>query len=360
MMVHQVSAAVGNDTLSVSFDGDVESNGDAAIAAFLLPAMLRGEPLTVDAGASTRLLGALHGVQGVLSTWWPEYRRVDVNAPVAPSAPPPAGTGVASFFSGGVDSFFTALRRRDLISHLVIVRGFDIALDRPDLWQRAVTAARRAAEALGKPLLEIETDLRVVLPMSWKHFHGCALATVGHLLGHRVGRVLVPATHTYNELFPWGSHPALDPLWSGDHLEFEHDGADTSRFEKVQAIAHDPAVLQHLRVCWRNPDDAYNCGHCEKCVRTMIALHIAGTLDQCATLPSNLDYTRVARMTLMSTNDIAFADENLDAAKATGDTSLVNAIRTAKAVSRLRLARQVAGPRERVRRVARRLVCATT
>jgi hypothetical protein len=355
-MRHHVSARIGDEAVSAAYHGDVQPTPEDAIAAFLLPAMSRGAPLTVEGAPSARLLDALPTLQEIISTWWPQYRQIDVwPSGGGHTAANGRRAGTACFFSGGVDSFYTALTRREDISHLVIVRGFDIDLRHPDLWERAVTAARRSADALGKPLLEIETDLRAVTRMDWEHFHGCALASVGHQLGHKVGRVLVPATHTYKDLFPWGSHPLLDPLWSSDRVVFEHHGADATRFAKVQAIAHDPVVLRHLRVCWRNPGDAYNCGRCEKCIRTMIALHLAGTLGECATLPRQLDYTRVARLLLLSPNDVAFADENIAAAKATGDERLVNAIRAAKAISFLpATARRTAGPE--VKRFARRVL----
>jgi hypothetical protein len=336
----EVSARVGGATVSATFEGDVRATPEAAVAAFILPAMQRGEALEIEQPVSARLLEALPTLQDVFSTWWPKYRPVPVLAEPVSDSSAEATNGVGCFFSGGVDSFYTVLRSQEEITHLVFVQGFDIPLANPSLLERATAAAREAAAALGKPLIIVRTDLKeaaaasLVPPLTpnafWPHYHGAALATVGHLLAHVVDTIIVPATHTYRDLFPWGSHPMLDHMWSSDGVAFVHYGAETTRFEKVQAIAHAPAVLDHLRVCWRNPDGAYNCGRCEKCVRTMIALHVAGALEECATLPRRLDYSAVRRMWLQNENDVAFADENLAGADAAGYSALSRAIRYAK------------------------------
>jgi hypothetical protein len=44
-----------------------------------------------------------------------------------------------------------------------------------------------------------------------------------------------------------------------------------------------------LRVCLQDLDSGLNCGRCEKCLRTMIALKALGCLDDCPTLPHEID-----------------------------------------------------------------------
>jgi hypothetical protein len=83
---------------------------------------------------------------------------------------------------------------------------------------------------------------------------------------------------------PHGSHPFTDPLWSSDSVEVIHDGAEFCKIERVMAIAQSDVVLDTLRVCFRHLE-RYNCGRCEKCVLVALALHQAGTLDRCRTLP---------------------------------------------------------------------------
>jgi hypothetical protein len=71
-----------------------------------------------------------------------------------------------------------------------------------------------------------------------------------------------------------------------------------TRIDKVLAIARNETALKHLRVCWQNPHGAYNCGRCEKCMRTMVALKLAGVLDRCRTFDAPLDLQAVARLAI--------------------------------------------------------------
>jgi hypothetical protein len=127
----------------------------------------------------------------------------------------------------------------------------------------------------------------------WDAYHGSALASVGLALAGRVRTLIVPASLTFANLVPWGSHPLLDPLWSTEEVDIVHDGCEATRLDKLAAIGNDPAARRWLRVCWEVRGGAYNCGHCEKCLRTMVALRALGLLDAFTTFPP-LDLERVA------------------------------------------------------------------
>jgi hypothetical protein len=76
-------------------------------------------------------------------------------------------------------------------------------------------------------------------------------------------------------------------------LEVIHDGAEASRTEKiVRRIAGSALALETLNVCWEG-EPGRNCGACDKCLRTMIGLELAGCLGACSTLPSALDLDAV-------------------------------------------------------------------
>ena len=60
--------------------------------------------------------------------------------------------------------------------------------------------------------------------VDWQtEYHGAALATVGHALADVLGEVLIPGSYAEADLHPWGTHPDLDPLWSGSAVRFVHD-----------------------------------------------------------------------------------------------------------------------------------------
>ena len=248
--------------------------------------MAAGGALTIEPPVSGRLLANVSKIQDVFETWsrdkehrrgWaPRFRHVPVHTTVRPEAPRVSGTGAAAFFTGGVDSFYTVVKRRPELSGLVFVHGFDVALADTALRARVAGDLRRATDALGLPLFEVETNVRELsdLSVQWLDYHGAALAAVALLLAPWFRKVYVPATMTYATLDPLGSHPLLDPLWGTDDVELIHDGCEANRLEKLRTIAACDAARSYLRVCPKNWDGAYNCGRCEKCLRTMVAVRL--------------------------------------------------------------------------------------
>ncbi|MEA2352466.1 MAG: hypothetical protein QOG41_1565 [Thermoleophilaceae bacterium] len=316
-----------------SSPGLVPGNTDLTLPLALVPAMRVARTLRLPGPLSPRLLGAAPLIQEVFSTWSEELERVDVAAGASSPGPPAPGRGVAAFFSGGVDSFHTLLRNSDRITHLVFVRGFDFHRRVPAIRGPATATAQRVAAELGKELVEVDTDVHDLTDpiLAWEYYLVAAMATVALMLADRFERVLIPAEHTYADPVPWGSHPLVDPLWSTEAVEIVHDGATSRRTEKVADLARSELAMDVLRVCWRNTDGAYNCGRCEKCLRTMIALHAAGALERCATLPSRIDPRAVAAMELTNESDVAFAADNRRALERSGsDPELVAALRDAE------------------------------
>jgi len=165
----------------------------------------------------------------------------------------------------------------------------------------------------GKNVIEIETNLRSFLRpyVSYATLsHGAALAGIGHLLAPFFRRMYIASTYTRDHLFPWGSHPELDPLWSTETLEFVHDGGEATRVEKAAWLSESDLALQSLRVCAGGTN---NCGRCEKCVRTMINLASVGALDRCTSFDVPLNLRNVRKILVHDEHTRAFVDENLQA-----------------------------------------------
>ena len=101
-----------------------------------------------------------------------------------------------------------------------------------------------------------------------------------------------------------------DPLWSGS-VTVEHRGAGADRTQKVAALVDEEAAWRTLRVCWRNPEQAYNCGECEKCLRTMTTLEAYGALKRFETFPDTLSASRVAALRLRGIPSRQFAQANV-------------------------------------------------
>lgn len=300
-----VSAPIqtGSDSFELQYTmppGALTNRVDPLIAAALLPAMKVGQPLQVAGTASQKLLRALPTIQDIFASWDPSLNHVSVQVQSEGGAQFAGTRGVASFFTGGVDSFYTALKHRNEIDALIFVHGFDIAIEDRDIQMEVSRSLRQAAEELGKPLIEVRTNLRSFLKphIPWEFAYGAGLASVALFLAPFFRKIYIASSFSYGELIPCGSHPLLDPLWSSEDMELVHDGSETTRGCKNLAIATSETALRHLRVCPLNRGAAMNCGRCGKCLRAMIWLHLAGVLERCPTFAQPLDPDAIARTDL--------------------------------------------------------------
>jgi hypothetical protein len=320
----KVEATVDGRVLHFTFDGAVRivDPASAVLACCIYPAMVLGRPLKIGPGhpVSRRLLVQLQEFQEIYLQWWPNLRRVPLEA-VPRDHAPQAGESCGSMFSGGVDSFYTFLSQESEITHLVFAGGLDIAPDETDRYQRSVDFYRQFAQSRGKQLVSLWTNIKGFFPgVSMSPHHGQVLAAFGIMLGF--SRTLVPATHTYAELAPWGSHPLTDPLLSTETTVTVHHGAMPRR-EKVRRVGQDSQCMSMLRVC--NSSDQYNCGTCEKCLRTRMSLRLLGLNSETLQPLDSLQPVRALR--LFSENDLTFWQDNLALAIEVGDREAEHAIR---------------------------------
>jgi len=207
-------------------------------------------------------------------------------------------------FTGGVDSCFSAWKLRDQSAGLLFVNGFDIPLGNPALHQQVRGRLTILAKDLGLPLCEIETNLREATDRYalWgKRAFGAALASMAHILPEGYSGLAIPASYDLSNLMTAGSMADLDPLWSSARRQVTHHGVETSRYEKIRQLGDWPLALKHLRVCWVNPENAYNCGRCEKCVRTLVLLEMAGLSQLAVSFDAGLNVEAIADLQMGST-----------------------------------------------------------
>lgn len=318
---HQVYFRCDNTVLT--------TNNEAFIALGFPYGLKNGGTIRAEGDISQQFLSSAPTMLDIYTVWFPTLKRFDIQGVKPVTKIKEQGQGVGVFFTGGMDSFYTLLKYRNEITHLVYVHGFDIKLDQT--WHRQQTSEmlHRVASGFNVRLIEIETNLRSFTDqyLHWTLAHGSAFACIGHLLAPGLRRLYISASNTYDMLHPWGTHPMLDPLWSSELIEFFHAGCEATRIDKAKKIAESEVALHNLRVCWKNQEGSYNCGRCEKCLRTMINLHIAGALDRCTTFNEPLDIDRVARMNVTEDFIRPMVIQNIKALEnREGDEELRNAL----------------------------------
>lgn len=319
----------------------LSGSGDPWFAALLPLAVHRQEPLRLHLPVDARLLGQAQPIMELWHRWFSDHRPVRIDVPSGGEGAP-AGDRVACCFSGGVDSFFSLLSHESgpcaaadgpPVDDLVYVWGFDLGLAKEAEWNDLRMRLAQAAAAFGKTLLAPITNLRATRygALDWGRLgHGPAIAAVFLALQGRLRLAYVPASLDDACAFSWGSHHELTPRFSTRGLAFRHDGGRCTRMRKLELVARHPAALKALQVCWESRS-GYNCGTCEKCLRTMAGLEAVGTLDQAPTFPMGaLDLPRLHRMFVPSPLHDRQWREVEEHADANGHQALAAAVRTAR------------------------------
>ena len=285
---------------------ELSTSGNPWLACLLPLAAHSGEALRIPLPVDAVLLANATRLMRIWSAWYPGTSVVAVEAPSASEQSDVAPTKGAAFFSGGVDSFFTAARRRPLappaeraeVDDLITVWGFDIPLSNPEAFARLRSRHLVAAHELGKHLIPVATNLRSTRwrEAQWSYLaHGAGLACIALFLERRFHTAYIAGSVGYRDLHPWGSHPATDPLFSTSRTAIVYDAVAYLRTEKIESIADNAPAMHALHVCYESESDE-NCGKCNKCRRTMLVLDLCGALERCDAFPRrSIELRDVAR-----------------------------------------------------------------
>ena len=318
----------------------IDPSGSPFVPILMLVAMRLRRDLHVEAEVSPAILYAVERVMTIYADWSADFEplwRVKVTADAA-TIPRTRGHRTGAFFSCGLDSTYSLLKNvkrypagdARAIDHLLVVHGFDVELDDQPLFDDLMDGARRVAAHFGKAVLPVATNIREggFRCVDWQHYgHGPSLASIGLALGRGLHTVYIPATDDLaHDLEPWGSHPAVDPLWSTETVEIVHDGAEARRIDKLQSIAREPLFLSTLRVCMAGQRRTYNCGACFKCLRLMLKLDLAGVLGDATTFPNRLDLDAVGRVSIPAGRARRYWRDVQEWARELGRSDVVTAI----------------------------------
>ena len=293
------------------FAAEVPDRLDAWLLWCLPHAFETQQELILEGRVDPELLRNAQELMEIWSRWRPDRRPIRVRAEPAdlPTAGHPAPTRTGLFFTGGVDSFFTLFHhdetgrghpewRQRPVDDLVYVWGFDIPLAQRDACERKQAILGRIAAEAGKNLVTVVTNLRETgIRQPWGAvMHGPALGGIGLLLGDRWKTVLLSSWFCHEDTDPWGSTGITDPLLSTAATRTRPYGAGHDRFEKLAFLARYPLALETLHVCWEERSEG-NCGRCEKCYRTLLALDVLGIRDRATSFPPGpLDLGRLAEV----------------------------------------------------------------
>lgn len=271
------------------------------VSIMLLACMKTQENITVEGSTlSEQFLLNLTPLMRQLSRWDRSFHQISITSKVKKDTLKSGEN--ASFFSGGVDSFYSYLKAKKTkkkITIFLFVHGFDIELENRSFFMNVRQGLQKIASEENIRLITLKTNAkRIVEPyVEWDWAHGGSLAAVAQLMRGSISTVTIAGALRTDQLFPYGTHPKLDHLWGTERLRPIHDGNEYDRLGKVMnVVGKSPLALKHLRVCNQNLKGKYNCSRCFKCLWTMMTLECAGTLKKATTFDSMIDLEAVKRM----------------------------------------------------------------
>jgi hypothetical protein len=351
--------------LPIAFREAVTKSCDPFVLGLLFNVMKSPVELHVHGQVSPSLLRNLVEFMDAWKAWYPaKYHRVEISGDEEREQPGPATGLTIMGFSGGCDSTFTAWRHRsghagrqqaNLVAG-VMVHGFDIPLEKPDVFARASEKARLTLSSIGMEQIPMATNFRS-MGGTWEDAHGAGLASCLMLLQGRYSAGLLACGYKYSDLPipPYGTNPITDWLMSSDSFRIITDGAAYSKIEKIKLFSQWPEALKHLRVCWSGQQKDRNCCRCQKCVVAMLSFRLVG-LPLPESFEHDISDKEIRRIRYQDQAEIrSMKILALRARKAKIHASWVRALEISIWLNRLRLAIHLPAPLTQVMRRVYRL-----
>jgi hypothetical protein len=297
----------GNCPSSIWFEGNGQAPDAGLVgAAFLLPSLLRsmhtGEELDFKPVISELFANRMrHALVPLLKGFCPDLlgSEARINLHNVRKLSQVIDTGSATGMSCGLDSLASAREllalgkddsmRLTLLSHFNT--GNHDALHTGDysrLHLRRLERARACSTDIGIPLVSVDSNVDEWVPGEFARLHTVRNLAAAHLLagtvrhyfyanGVRITQTSMAARDTaYIDSL-------LIPLLSTEALLFHQSTPDMGAPEKTESILGWDIAHRHMNVCYFSET---NCGHCEKCLRRMLLLDVAGALEKfCRTFP---------------------------------------------------------------------------
>ena len=290
---------------TAQYEEDLQINPNSWLLCSALVAMRYGEKrIKIDAPISPEIKDGLTNAMKCLINWQVGDRQIiPIEAPLQTEVlfadkQPRAG----ALFSGGIDALamvrdnhlnFAPNYPRRIQDGILVYGVLEGENEQDHSFQNVVKAVTAMANDAGIELIQLYTnayahfrDLDSDFSFWRFEYHGSFLAAIAHIFVSRLSVASIASTYDFANLEPWGSHPLLDPLYSTTSLQVRHENAALSRLEKTKLVGEWDMALRQLRVCNEKEsykEGNYNCGNCEKCVRTMTAFLSLGLLDRIAT-----------------------------------------------------------------------------
>ena len=196
-----------------SFEELIAGESDAALVALLIPAMAKGEDLYFGGSVSERLLyNASRPLQSLLRCVMPQLHPVRIFPESTHRALSVPDSGVATGFSGGVDSYSVLADNYSAstpggfqVTHLLFnnVGSHGQGNAGESLFKTRYERLVPAADALDLPFVMVNSNLDSFyeFPFNFQQTHTLRNASVALLLQKGIGRFMYASAYHYRDVF---------------------------------------------------------------------------------------------------------------------------------------------------------------
>lgn len=271
----------------------VDDRNDATVVAFLPFAMSNGLNIISEAPVSGRLLYSInHIIIPLLSLKTDGYKKINVISSPVDHAPDCAGaTGLC--WTGGVDcmySLYQIMSSGDMrkVTHLLTADhgGIESINHRETLLKMEERFKNGIAPEIGAESVIVFTNLQEHLNEPFLAVECFRNASVILSL-QKLWNVFYVSTSYDLNLFSYEKDNCgyydnlLFELFSSENTAVHPVGGDVSRIKKLETLSSFKPAYRHLHPCIYASSEQ-NCSACAKCIRTITALDVLGTLDKFA------------------------------------------------------------------------------
>ncbi|HVF40397.1 MAG TPA: hypothetical protein VM939_10885 [Gemmatimonadaceae bacterium] len=332
------------------FASKLEPSADAFLVGLLPSAQWHGEKrIRIEGSISPRLRDGLSAVTELFSiVHGCKAIRIEAGGGFIPTVEL-AAPRAACFMSGGIDAL-SLLRANRLdypeghpasIRDCVFLFGlntYDFDSSGHNEQRLDVSRAYRSrlelfSDGVGATLVPMHTNIRSFYRdwQCWMHVgYGAGTIFSALCLPGRISRVEIGSAGLGIMIPPEGSHPWIDPDYSTETITVHHAQTVLNRLEKTRIVADWTEGMSVLRSCYYRSiprNGLINCGECEKCIRTMLALAALGKLNEAPTFPTrDVTAAMVDSLNMESNNDRMYLLQCREPLKSSGRVDLVAAI----------------------------------
>jgi len=299
-IVAPVEYASGKDYLWYAIDSQYANyltleRSDAFLVGLIILAMKHQEDIYIDGAISEKLFYNLSNyLIKILTLLIPSLHKISIfPEELDPELSCQTCGGVATGFSGGIDSFCTFIDHHNSdisknyrLTHLVFNNVGSHGQGGRELFNRRYSKLLDFAEEQEIPLVKIDSNIDEILQVDFRKTHAVRNISAILTLQKLFGKYLYASAHKYENCFIGESQdgavidPAAIHLFSTQTTECISTGCQYSRVEKTIKVSNFEPSYKYLDICVHAIDAPENCSVCWKCARTLLTLEILGKHDR--------------------------------------------------------------------------------